>query len=105
MLAAPPHLFDKILSSWDVCHEIMNYQKLQEKKSPEFFDGAFAINLYSFKFHPWVWHHKTEFFIYYHFITSDVRINLFLELIQHSNEQNTNLVSLKIMKSHYPTAI
>lgn len=54
MLAAALHTFDKILLSWGVCHEIMNYQKQEKKKSPAFFDGVFAINLYSFKFHPCV---------------------------------------------------
>lgn len=76
MLAAAPHSLGKILSSWDVCHEITNYQKLQGKISPVFLDGAFAINLYSFKFDPWVWHHKTEFFIYHLITWSDVRIEL-----------------------------
>lgn len=53
MLVAVLHSLDKILLSWDVCHEIMNYQKQKEKKKkepPAFFDGVFAINLYSFKF-------------------------------------------------------
>jgi len=30
-LAAALHLFDEIVSSWDMCHEIMNYQKPGEK--------------------------------------------------------------------------
>lgn len=30
-LPAALHLFDEIVSSWDMCHEIMNYQKLGEK--------------------------------------------------------------------------
>lgn len=54
MLVAVLRLLDKILLSWDVCHEIMNYQKQKKKKQktepPAFFDGVFAINLYSFKF-------------------------------------------------------
>lgn len=52
MLVAVLHSLDKILLSWDVCHEIMNFQKQKEKKKepPAFFDGVFAINLYSFKF-------------------------------------------------------
>lgn len=57
MLVAVLHSLDKILLSWDVCHEIMNYQKQKEKNQkkqktepPAFFDGVFAINLYSFKF-------------------------------------------------------
>ena len=54
MLFAVLHSLDKILLSWDVCHEIMNYRKQKGKKKkkepPAFFDGVFAINLYSFKF-------------------------------------------------------
>lgn len=47
--------------------------KTAEKK-PAVFDRAFAINLYSFKFHPCVWHHKTEFFYIPPHYMSDVRI-------------------------------
>lgn len=48
----------------------------REKNGTAFYDGAFVINLYSFKFHPFSDTKKTDFFYIPSHYISDVRKEL-----------------------------